>query len=399
MGKILCCWELGEDYGHIGQFFPVIKALVARGHEVFFAVKDLSKIGDFAWPSGVVIVQAPIWLEKPKKPVRAECFAEIIQCKGYDTATHLKSLVTAWQFLFAAIVPDLLIIDHAPSALMASRGLNIPRIIFGNPFLSPPPGSPPINIRPWQQVDPARLNHIDSQVTCVINHVCMELNLPVVAQVSDLFSVDHIMLTGFYELDFYRDLRSSVIYGGTLPPSDGLQSPVWIPGMSIKVFAYLKFGREQVEPVLRHLAAMQVRVVCFYSGARPEDLERYAGSSIVVSNQPFDVGKVYRDAHAIICHAGFGMVTKSLHHGKPMLLLPTQIEQQNTAIRLKEMGVASAIQKEDSALAVEEKIKAFFNNSSLKENARIYSEKIKASTKGDLVQTLIDTCESMINRI
>ena len=396
MGKILCCWELGEDYGHIGQFFPVIKALAARGHEVYFAAKDLSKIGDFAWPSGITFLQAPVWLEKSKKPVRAECYAEIIQAKGYDSAAHLKNLVTAWQFLLGAVEPDVLIFDHAPSALLASRGLKIPKIIFSNPFLSPPPSSAPVNIRPWQQVDPARLENIDNAVADVINQVCTELNLPGISRVSDLLSVDRTIVTGYYELDFYRDMRSSVVYGGALPINDGLQAPVWVPGMSIKVFAYLKFGRTLVEPVLRYLAAMQVRVVCFYSGARPEDLDRYAGSSIAMSLRPFDLAKVYRDAHAIICHAGLGMVSKSLHYGKPMLLLPTQIEQQNTAIRLRELGVASDIQKEDSALAVEEKLKDFFNNSSLRENARFYAEKIKMSTEADVVQTLVNTCEDMI---
>jgi UDP:flavonoid glycosyltransferase YjiC (YdhE family) len=397
MGKILCCWELGEGYGHIGQFFPVIKEFVRRGHEVHFVVKDLSKLGNLDWPASVSFLQAPLWLERPKNSLGAECYAEIILHKGYESAVHLKTLVKAWQYLLESVNPDLLILDHAPTALLASRGMQVPRLLFTNPFVAPPASSLPISMRPWQSVNQARLDEVDALVTRTINQVCDELGLPPITRVSDLFVVDRTILTGFYELDLYRDLRSSAIYGGSLPGGDGLQRPAWAPGMSIKVFAYLKAGRENVEAVLQYLAALQVRVVCFYSGARTKDLERYRGSSIIVSDKPFDVMQACRDANVIICHAGMGMVSSALYAGKPMILLPTQVEQQNTAFQLKNLGVATLIQKEDPAPMVEEKLKNFFNSPNLKENALMFAEKIKGTLKGDIVQVLVHDSEDLIS--
>lgn len=396
MGKILCCWELGEDYGHIGQFFPVIKAFTERGHHVYFAVKDLSKIGEFEWPVGVSFLQSPLWLERPKKPVHAECYAEIILYKGYDQAAHLKTLAQAWQHLLNSVAPDLLILDHSPTALLASRGMKIPRLVFSNAFVSPPAGSSPVNLRPWQNFNEVKANDIDTQVSAVINQVCADLQLPVVTKVSDLFAVEKTILTGFYELDFYRGLRSSAIYCGALPSANGLQRPAWSPGTSIKIFAYLKAGREQVARVLSILASMQARVVCFYSGARQEDLDRYRGTSVVVSDQLFDASLAYRVADAVICHAG-GMVYSALNYGLPMILLPTQVEQHNRAIQLTDLGVATLIQKEDSSSVVEEKLKTFFNTPGYKENALAYAEKIKATTTSDAVQTIINASEDLIS--
>jgi UDP:flavonoid glycosyltransferase YjiC (YdhE family) len=396
MSKILCCWELGEDYGHIGQFLPVIKELSSRGHDVFFALKDLSKLSDFDWPSGVKFLQAPLWLERSQKPIRAECYAEIILHKGYDSAAHLTVLVDAWRHLFEWISPDVLILDHSPTALVASRGLNIPRIIFSNPFVTPPPGCPPINLRPWQEFNTEKANNIDAHVTSVINQVCTKLNFPTIAQVSDLFAVEKTFLSSSYELDFYRDFRASVVYGRYLPVGDGLQKPVWMPGTAIKIFAYLKFGRAQVDQVLHGLSAMQARVVCFYFGARPEDVERYRGSSVVVSNKPFDMTAVYREAQVIICHAG-GMVHSALHYGRPLILLPTQIEQQNTASKLKELGVATVIDKQDSPIDVQEKLRDFFTNPSYSEHARAFSERVKTSEPSDVIKAIGDECESLIH--
>ena len=42
MSGILCVWELGAGYGHLGRLLPVALQLRERGHEVVFALRDLT---------------------------------------------------------------------------------------------------------------------------------------------------------------------------------------------------------------------------------------------------------------------------------------------------------------------------------------------------------------------
>lgn len=398
MGKILCCWELGEDYGHIGQFLALINRLTAEGHDIYFAAKDLSKIGEFEWPAGVHFLQAPLWLARPKKPLKAESFAEIILHKGFDSLVHLRVLANAWRRIIDWVSPDVLILDHSPTALLASRGAGIPRIIFTNPFVSPPPGSPPVNLRPWEEFNQAKAMNIENQVLAVMNQFCVESGMPALQCVSDLFAVEKTFLSGCSELDHYRHCRSLAIYGNSSAPGKGLQKPVWSPGTSMKVFAYLKMGRDQVGQVLHCLSRLQARVVCFFAGAGQEDIDRFSGSSLVVSNKPFDVLSVCREAQVVISHGGMGMVQTSIYAGLPMILLPTQIEQQNTAIRLEKLGVATVIEKQDSPMDVNDKLTAFFGNPLLFENAKSFAEKVKLTTSADILGGICEACENLIHQ-
>lgn len=81
MSKILCCWELGEELDHLGQFYPVINELLRCGHQVYFIVKDLTKARTFNWDDSVVFLQAPIWLPRLLKEKRVIFLARLFILK------------------------------------------------------------------------------------------------------------------------------------------------------------------------------------------------------------------------------------------------------------------------------------------------------------------------------
>lgn len=43
MSRILFAWELGGGYGHLGPFRPIAEALLAQGHELTLAVRDVER--------------------------------------------------------------------------------------------------------------------------------------------------------------------------------------------------------------------------------------------------------------------------------------------------------------------------------------------------------------------
>jgi len=41
MARVLIAWELGEDFGHLARCLRLAQGLVARGHGVTLALKDV----------------------------------------------------------------------------------------------------------------------------------------------------------------------------------------------------------------------------------------------------------------------------------------------------------------------------------------------------------------------
>ena len=159
MSRILFAWELGGGYGHTSRFLPIGLKLRDRNHEVIFVLKDLSHAEMILGRHGFSFLQAPIWLPKmtglSNPPLN---YPEILLRFGFHNKETLASMVKAWRQLFALVRPDLLILDHAPTALLASYGGKIPRTIIGSGFSSPPRITPMPNMRAWQKSESSQIS-------------------------------------------------------------------------------------------------------------------------------------------------------------------------------------------------------------------------------------------------
>ena len=59
MATVLLNWELGGGLGHMMQLAPLARALVARGHKVYVALRDVAGAEAAFAGSGVCYVGAP----------------------------------------------------------------------------------------------------------------------------------------------------------------------------------------------------------------------------------------------------------------------------------------------------------------------------------------------------
>jgi UDP:flavonoid glycosyltransferase YjiC (YdhE family) len=62
-------------------------------------------------------------------------------------------------------------------------------------------------------------------------------------------------------------------------------------------------------------------------GAPAQLRRQYSGRSIVVSDEAMAVSSLLPECDLVICHASHQMTAQALLAGKPLLLLPTQLEQ------------------------------------------------------------------------
>jgi hypothetical protein len=172
MARILLTWELGGGFGHLMNLRPLAIELAARGHQVFLAAGDLSRVaGVFAAGSGqcsvvggqlapgsaegseapsprpsptgrgsergITVLPAPWKTTRTKTVETIVTYADLLLNIGFGDGEAFTVHLQAWRNLYELVQPDLLVCDHSPTALLAARTLTAARGTL-TPALSPP---------------------------------------------------------------------------------------------------------------------------------------------------------------------------------------------------------------------------------------------------------------------
>lgn len=106
-------------------------------------------------------------------------------------------------------------------------------------------------------------------------------------------------------------------------------------------------GKEHFECALKCVKNQILRAifVCKFKDIVPSNLPANIHHSLY---EPFDT--LFPLASAIQHHGGIGTSVQALRAGKPQLIVPLAHDQFDNAVRLKQLHVADAVQKRDSAL-------------------------------------------------
>ena len=150
MPRILLGWEIGANYGHVMRLATLARELARRGHEPVFAVKELTHVETVLRDDRFRVFQAPVWMGRVTGLVDPAGFAETLLRFGFLHPDALTGMCRAWRHLFAAVDPQMLVLDYAPTALLASRGLGLPRVLYGDSFTMPPRTEPMPAYRWWE---------------------------------------------------------------------------------------------------------------------------------------------------------------------------------------------------------------------------------------------------------
>jgi UDP:flavonoid glycosyltransferase YjiC (YdhE family) len=339
MSRILCVWELGADFGHMSRFLPLALKLRERGHEVVFALKDLSNAEAILGRHGFTLLQAPIWTAPvpglPKPPLS---YTEILFRFGFLNKSGLTGMLKGWRELYALVKPDLMLADHSPTALLASRGLPFKRCLIGTGFFSPPRVSPFPNMRTWLKIPPERLPDGEKNVLQTANAVLAGFGVKPMNALFDMFDVDEDFLCTFPELDHYAD-RGPARYWSPVFAKDHGQDLKWPePRQGKRVFAYLKPRYRDYEKILGLLRQVKGTVLVFSPGMSKAMTQKYQSPRMIISTQPIKLSGITAGCDLAICHAGPGTCAAMLLAGVPLLLLPTQLEQYMAARRVLQLG-------------------------------------------------------------
>lgn len=392
MARILMNWELGHDLGHIVPLLSFAKAFKKAGHEVAFLLPDVYNAETLLAREGFTWFQSPLFRLLPGSDhfIKTLNFSNLLHNMGYNENGPPIGILKAWRNMFQLYNADVMVFDHSPNAILASRCLSVKRILLGTGFLVPPRIYPFPTLH--KSLSNRQLKSDEDKVVKSINKCLHQMKQLPIKYLYELFDVDIRVLLTFPELDHYPE-RKKEDYWGITPLQTGVV-PDWPNGSGKRIFAYLKFF-DNLFYLLEALHKTDCSVVIYMRNVPKEIQNKYDCKNIKFNQKPLDMNHVSQEADAVICHAGHGTVASMLLAGKPMLLLPFHLEQMVTAKNIAKLG-AGVIASMNKTGEMIEKLKLLLNDESLSENARLFANKYAAFDPNQTADRLVKLVEKQL---
>ena len=376
MARVLLAWELGAHLGHLGQLVPLARGLRAHGHEPIFALRDVTRAESIA--GGFRFVQAPVWPASPRRPATSPCsYPEIMQHHGYDDREGLLAMVKAWRQIYEWIAPHAVVFDHAPTALLASRGLDVVRVQYGAGFSSPPRACPIPSFRAWDAISSTRLESSEARVLDTVNHVLRKSGTPALTMLRELFDVDEDVLCTFPELDHYP-AREGGQYCGPVFPSEAGALPHWPEQGTKRICVYLRPEMRAFGVVLDALRALPYSTLWIVPGGDVSSLRRHATSRVRFTDKPVQISRAAAEADAAVLTASHGTTSAMLLAGVPLALFPHQVEQMLMSRNVARLGACRVESAAASAYGVRASIEAVVEDARYRRNAAAFACRYRA---------------------
>ncbi len=354
MAHIVLAWELGGGLGHLKRLQALAKELLAAGHQLTLVSRDIENTRRiFAeWP--VALIPSPLHPDTfPEALEQTPAYAHILFNIGYGRPDILNEMVVRWHRLLESLAPDMLIADHAPTALMVSRDMAIPRINYGDGFTCPPPSDPLPLLYPTGAeagfdredicLDDARTSEQQMLEHC--NQALALCNCSAMEKLGDIYRVDETFLMTVPALD-HLGSRTQVSYSGLLPADDTGLVPHWPRGSDhrnhsrLRIFVYLKM-QDYTETLLDTLSSSGLSVLV-YIGGLPVSLEhKYQQSeTLAFAEGALSIPRVLSQSDLVVSHGGHQLSSQCLMNGVPQMHLPINLEQQLLAARCEQTGAS-----------------------------------------------------------
>ncbi|THF66241.1 glycosyltransferase family 1 protein [Pseudothauera nasutitermitis] len=352
MARVLIAWELGGAFGHLARCLRLAQALRLRGHDVVLALRDV-RIPTVSAPlPGITIVAAP-FAPAERAPARPPVnYAEVLTHCGFAKAEDVAARLVAWQGLMALARPDVVVADHAPTALLAARTGGLPHLAVGTGFAIPPVASPWPSIRPWESIPDTALIEAETRLDAVVAGALSMSGYAQTVRMRTLFGAQDVLDT-FVELDHYGG-RANACYVGPIGSLSAARRVNWATeGMGCsRVLAYMRPEIPGSMAIMRALARLDAEVLCIVPGLAAGMARRMATQRLRIALTPIAVLPLLKQADLAVCYGNSGFVSESLLAGVPLLLRPWHVEQALLARRVEVLGAGRSIDGQATPEAV-----------------------------------------------
>lgn len=343
--RILFAWEMGDNFGHLTRDLGIAVKLREMGHEVLFAVRDTEIAEQLLTPAGFRFIPTPTPVRTIRLAKPAASYTEILIGRGYADKMILAGLVRAWLQILELARPDAVVIDHAPTALLAARIGGIPTALIGTGFEIPPNTTPLPSIRPWDPLTPQQLEIADRMLLRSVNLVLSSHNRTPLARVCDLFADCYALLTTFPALDHYGP-RAEREYIGPLAAHSNALRVEWPSDARNRVFVYLRAPFTQFDALFSAFSELDINAVCVIPRHTAELGRRFADRKIRLFSNPICMQTILAQANVVVNYGGAGTIATTLLAGVPMLLIPNAVEQYLGSRRVIQLEAGIVVERD-----------------------------------------------------
>ncbi|MGL4512594.1 MAG: glycosyltransferase [Lacipirellulaceae bacterium] len=333
--RALLCWEFGGGGGHAANLASVAGRLEGLGYEVAFYARYLESARAFLGDGPTRLMPLPFATENPaRRSLAPRGCGEFVANVAFPDDQTLRRRVEAWRAVLEHEAPSVVVFDHAPVAMLASRWRQVRRVLVAAPTLVPPDTVPLTVLASGPSASDAVA--AEGAVLDRVNSYLVASGLEPLPRLGRLWhDVDLLLTIGRAELDPYSRPAGHEYFGA---PSSAGMPPEWPSGDGPRVFCY--FHRTEEFPrgrsALFALAAGGARVLAYVPGGvdgTPDD--RFP--SIRVVEAPLDLSRVAAECDFACTNGGSSTASSLLGAGTPHLVFPLFGEQ-----RLNGMMVQSA---------------------------------------------------------
>jgi len=348
MASVILCSELGRGTGHLTKLADYAVELEAQGYSVRLVTHDMHAAHLVPEFVDIAMFQAPRASEALAESLSVANlvstnpmnFASVLKHNGYQSVSTLAPLVRGWLHLHATLKADVVVADHAPTAILAAKLLNIPSIMTGNGFCVPPLLNPLASICPWKDIPDSSLKLEDELLTHTINDTIRELGFSGVQLecAREAFSHAAQWIFSVPEMDHYGAREQPYVMRWY--NSSPRLMPQWPYSKGEKIFLSMSVDSPYLNMVLEQLHLLQQPVLATVSGASDGLIERYKDSTIKLQRETVDLKQVVDECNIVINTGEHDVVFELLSYGVPSIILPSEPDQLMVAFQLMQQGLA-----------------------------------------------------------
>jgi UDP:flavonoid glycosyltransferase YjiC (YdhE family) len=335
MTSILMAMELGGNLGHVSRMVAIADRLRIDGHSILFACPPSGH--SFIVDRGYDVVPAPFPARKIDTGEGIASYAEILMAAGYVESRDVASLLDGWKAIVTGNGIDLVVVDHAPTALLACRDAGVPFLSVATGFTLPPSASPMPAFPLAREVRGRRLRKADDHVACVVRGAVNRRLAESIVSVSSIHEGQPVVMATLPELDWYGP-RPSLVYAGTINVASAHPRLEWRDTGRPKVFAYIRRGMGGFRKLLTTFGENPWETICVVPGMPSQEVVGSSGGSVAIVGHPVDVPHLLERADLSIGYGGLGSVSEAVLHGVPQLIVPQFDEQVMNAECMERLG-------------------------------------------------------------
>ncbi len=301
------------------------------GAEVFAIVPDPGLVAS-RFPSSVHLLPAPFHVppDHVMRGLSTRSFTDILGAAGWADARVLGGLLRAWDGLLSLVQPTHVVVDHAPTALLATSG-RYPRAHVGLGFTQPPTRG--ANFPVLVETPPT---YADDAVLATVNEALTKRGRGPLESLPGALRAETNLVTTLLELDPYRDFRTrDCLHMG---PVETLPAPC-PPPSDPAIVVYLAADDSRTEMILSEIVTLNMPIIAHIRGASLAQEERWSALGVEVSRAPLPFAEAVSRASCVIHHGGAGAIAVAAATGRPQLLVPRHLEHWLNARSLVRLGV------------------------------------------------------------